>query len=125
MSLHCARRRETAKTGALPEVDPGPWSGIETGGARDSREAICGCVIWGTHRWEITYRCMRSYWRRRSSTLYCSTKQEIVVKSSTEGELVAVSNAANQGLNSRQFLIAQGHKMGPVIMYQDNLGNLS
>jgi hypothetical protein len=36
-----------------------------------------------------------------------STKQEIVVKSSTEGELVAVSNAANQGLNSRQFLIAQ------------------
>jgi hypothetical protein len=57
--------------------------------------------------------------------VHCSTKQEIVVKSSTEGELVAVSNAANQGLNSRQFLIAQGHKMGPVIMYQDNLGNLS
>jgi hypothetical protein len=68
-SLHCARRREATQTGALLEVDPGPWSGIETGGARDSREAICGCVLWGAHRWEIAYRCVRSYWRRRSSTL--------------------------------------------------------
>jgi hypothetical protein len=50
-----------------------------------------------------------------------SSKQDIVVKSSTEGELVAASNSANQGLHSRQFLIAQGYKMGPVIMYQDNL----
>jgi hypothetical protein len=50
-----------------------------------------------------------------------SSKQDIVVKSSTEGELVAASNSANQGLHSRQFLIAQGYKMGPVILYQDNL----
>jgi hypothetical protein len=50
-----------------------------------------------------------------------SVKQEIVVKSSTEGELVAASNSANQGLHARQFLIGQGYKMGPVVMYQDNL----
>jgi hypothetical protein len=57
-----------------------------------------------------------------TGAVHCtSTKQDIVVKSSTEGELVAVSNAANQGLNSRQFLIAQGYKMKPVILYQDNL----
>jgi hypothetical protein len=49
------------------------------------------------------------------------SKQEIVVKSSTEGELVAVSNAVNQSLSTRQLLMAQGYKMGPVILYQDNL----
>ena len=43
-----------------------------------------------------------------------------MVNSSTEGELVAASNSANQGLHSRQFLISQGYKMGPVILYQDN-----
>jgi hypothetical protein len=57
-----------------------------------------------------------------TGAVHCtSVKQDIVVKSSTEGELVAVSNAANQGLSSRQFLIAQGYKMEPVILYQDNL----
>jgi hypothetical protein len=50
-----------------------------------------------------------------------SSKEDIVVKSSTEGELIAASNLANQGLHSRQFLIARGYKMGPVILYQDNL----
>jgi hypothetical protein len=50
-----------------------------------------------------------------------SSKEDIEVKSSTEGELIAASNLANQGLHSRQFLIAQGYKMGPVILYQDNL----
>jgi hypothetical protein len=49
------------------------------------------------------------------------SKQEIVVKSSTEGELVAVSNAVNQSLSTRQLLMAQGYKIGPVILYQDNL----
>jgi hypothetical protein len=58
-----------------------------------------------------------------TGAVHCtSVKQDIVVKSSKEGELVAVvSNAANQGLSSRQFLIAQGYKMEPVILYQDNL----
>jgi hypothetical protein len=54
-----------------------------------------------------------------------SSKQDIVVKSSTEGELVAASNSANQGLHSRQFLIAQGYKMGPVILYQDNPSSMT
>ena len=49
-----------------------------------------------------------------------STKQSIVTKSSTEAELVALSDSANQGLYIRNFLKAQGYTMGPVIMFQDN-----
>lgn len=49
-----------------------------------------------------------------------STKQQIVTKSSTEAELVALSDSANQGLFMRNFLMAQGHSPGPVIIYQDN-----
>ena len=49
-----------------------------------------------------------------------SSKQSIVTKSSTEAELVALSDSANQGLYIRNFLMAQGYTMGPVILFQDN-----
>ena len=50
-----------------------------------------------------------------------SCKQRIVTKSSTEAELIALSDSANQALYTRNFLMAQGYKCGPVIVYQDNL----
>ena len=50
-----------------------------------------------------------------------SCKQQIVTKSSTEAELVALSDSTNQGIHVRNFLIAQGYKMDPLILYQDNL----
>jgi hypothetical protein len=50
-----------------------------------------------------------------------STKQEIVVRSSTWSELVGVSNALNQGLDMREFHKGQGYKMGLMILYRDNL----
>ena len=49
-----------------------------------------------------------------------SSKQLIVTKSSTEAELVGLSDSANQGIFIRTFLIAQGYKMEPVVIYQDN-----
>jgi hypothetical protein len=50
-----------------------------------------------------------------------SVKQKIVTKSSTEAEVVATSDSANQALHVRQFLIEQGYDQGPVEIYQDNL----
>ena len=50
-----------------------------------------------------------------------STKQQIVSKSSTEAELIALSDSANQALHTRKFLLAQGYMCGPAIVYQDNL----
>ena len=50
-----------------------------------------------------------------------SSKQKIVTKSSTKAELVAASDSANQALFVREFMIQQGHKMKPVVIFQDNL----
>jgi hypothetical protein len=50
-----------------------------------------------------------------------STKQGLVTKSSTEAELVALSDSCNQGIHVRRFLIAQGHKTGPLTVYEDNM----
>jgi hypothetical protein len=50
-----------------------------------------------------------------------SVKQKIVTKSSTEAELVAASDSANQGFFVRNFIIAQGYKIGSLVIYQDNM----
>ena len=49
-----------------------------------------------------------------------SSKQKIVVKSSTEAELVGLSDSLTQILWSREFLIHQGYDVGEAIVYQDN-----
>lgn len=50
-----------------------------------------------------------------------SCRQQIVTKSSTEAELVALSDSTNQLLHLRRFLIAQGHPQEPATIYQDNM----
>ena len=50
-----------------------------------------------------------------------SAKQGIVSKSSTEAELIGLSDSANQGIHTRMFLVNQGYTMGPVTVYQDNM----
>lgn len=50
-----------------------------------------------------------------------SAKQKIVTKSSTEAELVATSDSASQAIHMRNFIIAQGYTVGPVVIYQDNM----
>ena len=42
-----------------------------------------------------------------------SSKQKIVTKSSTEAELVGLSDTASQAINTRCFLMAQGYDVGP------------
>ena len=55
-------------------------------------------------------------------SVHCrSTKQQIVTKSSTEAELVGLSDSANQAIHIRDFLSLQSYRLGPIVVYQDNL----
>jgi hypothetical protein len=54
-----------------------------------------------------------------------SGKQKIVTKSSTEAELVALSDMASQAINLRNFIISQGYDVGPAILYQDNMSTMA
>ena len=57
---------------------------------------------------------------------YCkSVKQTIVSKSSTEAELIAASDMSSQIIWLRNFMQAQGHKMEPAILLQDNMSTIS
>jgi hypothetical protein len=49
-----------------------------------------------------------------------SSKQKLVAKSSTEAELIALSEATSQVIWCREFLLAQGYDLGPAKIYQDN-----
>jgi len=54
-----------------------------------------------------------------------STKQNLVSKSSTEAELIGVSDGLSQVLWVRNFLLSQGHNVGPAIVWQDNKSTLA
>jgi len=54
-----------------------------------------------------------------------SAKQKIVTKSSTEAELVGISDALSTVIWIRQFLQQQGHDMGPATVYQDNTSTIA
>ena len=54
-----------------------------------------------------------------------STKQKIVTKSSTEAELVALSDSGSIVIWTRNFLLSQGEKLGPAKAYQDNQSTMS
>ena len=41
--------------------------------------------------------------------------------SSTEAELVGLSDTASQAIYLRNLIIAQGYDLGPAVIYQDNL----
>jgi hypothetical protein len=49
-----------------------------------------------------------------------SCKQKIVTKSSTEAEIVGLSDTASQAIHTRNFLKAQWHSIGPATIYHDN-----
>jgi histone deacetylase 1/2 len=55
---------------------------------------------------------------------YKSAKQKIVTRSSTESELVGISDTLSQILWVREFLMAQGVPLGPAVLYQDNLSTI-
>jgi hypothetical protein len=54
-----------------------------------------------------------------------SIKQKIVTKSSTEAELVAVTDYLGDVIETRLFLIAQGYAQEPALVHQDNQSTLA
>ena len=53
-----------------------------------------------------------------------SSKQKIVAKSSTEAELIGISDFASPVIQIREFLRELGHEVGPATILQDNLSTL-
>ena len=54
-----------------------------------------------------------------------TARQKLVAKSSTEAEVVALSDGLTHVLWAREFLTAQGHDVTPMVVYQDNQSVLS
>ena len=54
-----------------------------------------------------------------------SKKQSLVTRSSTEAELVGLSDSLPQIIWTREFLIAQGYKAAAAIVYQDNVSTIA
>ena len=54
-----------------------------------------------------------------------SSKQRIVSKSSTEAELIALSDCSSQVIWCRNFLIQQGYNLKQAIIYQDNKSTIN
>jgi hypothetical protein len=54
-----------------------------------------------------------------------SVKQRLVTKSSTEAELVAISDVLSHVIWIRNFLIEQGYEVDPAVIYQDNKSTIA
>jgi hypothetical protein len=54
-----------------------------------------------------------------------SSKQKVVSKSSTEAELIALSDSSSQIIWTRDFLIGQGYNLDAATIYQDNQSTMA
>jgi histone deacetylase 1/2 len=54
-----------------------------------------------------------------------STSQKLNTKSSTESELVGISDSAGYVIWVRNFLIEQGYSLGPAKIFQDNMSTIA
>jgi hypothetical protein len=58
--------------------------------------------------------------------IYCkSAKQRLNSKSSTEAELIGLSDSTGQVVWTRNFLLEQGYGVGAAKIYQDNLSTMA
>ena len=78
-------------------------------GVHEDMKSHTGCVI-GIGRGPVYIR---------------STGQKLNTKSSTEAELVALSDSTSQIIWTRNFLEEQGFTMGPATVYQDNMSTIA
>ena len=61
----------------------------------------------------------------RGAVFVKSGKQRLVTKSSTEAELVGLSDSLTQTIWTRDFLIHQGYNLGPATVHQDNMSTIA
>ena len=61
----------------------------------------------------------------RGPILVRSSKQKMVTRSSTEAELVALSDNVNYVVWIRDFIIGQGYEIAPAVVYQDNTSTIA
>jgi hypothetical protein len=54
-----------------------------------------------------------------------SSKQKLVSKSSTEAELISLSDGASEVIWCNEFLQSQGYKTQPPVIYQDNIPTMA
>ena len=54
-----------------------------------------------------------------------STKQKVVSKSSTEAELIGLSDSASQVIWTREFLMGQGYQLDAATIFQDNMSTIA
>ena len=60
----------------------------------------------------------------KGAVWFTSAKQKLVSKSSTEAELIALSDVLSQVIWTRDFLVAQGYDLGPAKVFQDNMSTI-
>ena len=61
----------------------------------------------------------------KGSVFAKSSKQKLMTKSSTEAELVGISDAIGQIIWTRNFLIAQGYNLPPASIFEDNMSTIA
>ena len=61
---------------------------------------------------------------RGAAVASVSTKQKIVTKSSTESELVGLSDSVSDGISAAEFLRSLGYEVKPVVFNQDNMSTI-
>jgi hypothetical protein len=54
-----------------------------------------------------------------------SSKQKVVSKSSTEAELIGLSDSASQVIWTREFIIGQGYQLDAATIFQDNMSTMA
>ena len=54
-----------------------------------------------------------------------SVKQKLVAKSSTEAEIIGVSDGLSEVIWARNFILAQGIAVGPATVFQDNQSTMA
>jgi hypothetical protein len=54
-----------------------------------------------------------------------SSKQKIVSRSSTEAELISLSDSVSEVIWCKDFLESQGYQLAPPVIYQDNMSTMA